>query len=84
MAANEDSTSTLEDRKTTLTKLAPRAGITQAELASALEIIEERISRLEEQAEDAEEPTFSGATNEETDLFDDRALMNLFAPLLDH
>jgi DNA polymerase III delta prime subunit len=81
--ADTDSESTLEEQKATLKKLAPRAGIADATLASALETVNARISALAEETEEAEAPSFSGTTNKDTDKFDDRALMNLFAPLLD-
>ena len=83
MVADADSASTLEEQKATLEKLAPRAGITNAALASAIKTVDERISAIAAQAEEADAPSFLGATKKETDIFDDRALTNLFAPLLE-
>ncbi len=83
MVADTDSESTLEEFKATLNKLAPRAGITRSSLALAIDTINDRISVIAEEAEEADAPSITGAGEKETDTFDDRALMNLFAPLLD-
>ena len=48
--ADTDSKSTLEEQKATLKKLAPRAGVADAALASALETVSARISALAEEA----------------------------------
>ncbi len=80
--ANIDSESALEEQKTTLEKLALRAHITDAALASAIDTVNTRILALGEVVEEADAPSFSGAITKETDEFDDRALMNLFVPLL--
>jgi hypothetical protein len=82
MAAETDSISTLEEHKTTLKKLASRAGISSAMLSSAIKTINARISTIDEEAEDAKAPSFSGAVMKDTEKFDDSALMNLFSPLL--
>ena len=81
--ADMNSESTLEEQKATLKKLAPRGGIADAELESALDTVNARIAALADEAEAAEVRSFSGAANKETDKFDDDALANLFAPLLD-
>jgi hypothetical protein len=82
MVAETDSESTLEEHKATLKKLAPRAGISNAVLTSAMKIVDERISAIAEEAEEAEKPSFSGAVKKESEKFDDSALLNLFASLL--
>jgi len=81
--AEIDSESTLEEHKATLQKLATHVHIGETALTSALRTIDERIATIEEEAEEAASPSFTGATKKDTDKFDDKALMNLFAPLLD-
>lgn len=83
-AAETDSESTLTDRITSLEKLALRGGVAPAVLTSAIETLNRRIAEISEEAETAEPPSFSGATKPEIDKFDDAALANLFAPLLEH
>ncbi len=82
MVAETNSTSTLKEHKAMLENLAPRVGITEAALASVMRIVDERISAIDEEAEETSAPSFSGSTKKETGIFDDKALMNLFAPLL--
>jgi hypothetical protein len=83
-AAETDSESTLTDRITSLEKLALRGGVAPAVLSSAIETVNRRIAELSEEAETAEPPSFSGAAKPDIDKFDDAALANLFAPLLEH
>lgn len=83
MITESDSESTLEEHRTTLRKLAPRANIETVTLRRALKAIDERIATLSDESEEAESPSFTGKTNEEADKFDDVALRNLFAPLLE-
>ena len=82
IASEASSQSTLEEHKETLTKLAPRIGLEGAALALKLEPLNDRMAEIEEEAEEASSPSFSGSTPKETDKFDDVALMNLFAPLI--
>jgi len=72
----------LEEHKELLTRLAPRIGLAGGALASKLEVLDNRIAEIEEETEEASSPTLTGKTTEDTDKFDDVALMNLFAPLL--
>ncbi|MBZ9898532.1 ATP-binding protein [Mesorhizobium sp. BR1-1-6] len=83
-AAETDSESTLTDRITSLEKLALRGGVAPAVLSSAIETVNRRIAEISEEAETAEPPSFSGAAKPDIDNFDDAALANLFAPLLEH
>jgi DNA polymerase III delta prime subunit len=78
-----DSESTLDEQKATLEKLALRAGIGAASLASALQKIDERISEIAEETEEVESPTFTGNAKVDKDRFDDADLMKLFAPLIE-
>jgi hypothetical protein len=78
-----DSESTLEDQIKTLKRLAPKAGVPTAKLAYALSAINERIAEISERTEEASSPEFSGRQPREVDRFDDNALRNLFAPLVD-
>jgi energy-coupling factor transporter ATP-binding protein EcfA2 len=82
MVADANSESTLEEHKTMLKKLAPRARISSATLASAVRTIDERIAAISEETEEAHAPSFSGAGEKQADTFDNNALMNLFVPLL--
>lgn len=82
MAAETSSQSTLEEHKELLTKLAPRIGLAGRALALKLQVLDNRIDEIEEETEEASSPTLTGKTTEDTDKFDDVALMNLFAPLL--
>jgi hypothetical protein len=63
--------------------LAPRAGIAQEKLDRALSEYQSRIDEVEQSAEDASPPSFSGKSTRKEDKFDDSALRNLFAPLVD-
>jgi hypothetical protein len=80
--ADIDSASTLEEHKASLKKLAKHVGIGKTALTSALRTIDERIATIDEEVDEAESPSFTGATKKDIDRFDDGALMNLFAPLL--
>lgn len=81
--AETGSESTLKEHKATLEKLAPRADIESAVLTSAMRVIDERISAIDEETEKAGSPSFTGVTKKDADNFDDTALINLFAPLLE-
>jgi hypothetical protein len=76
-----DSESTLEDHIKTIQKLAPRADVSNTNLARAISIVRERIAEIEEQTSEATPPSFSRLPRTEPDQFDDVALINLFAPL---
>ncbi len=76
-----DSESTLEDHATTLKKLAPRADVPPEALARALAKVEERILELGEETSVADAPSIPNSPRE-IDTFDDAALRDLFAPLL--
>jgi hypothetical protein len=78
-----DSDSTLTDHKETLKKLAFRADIPDEIIKNAIRAIDMRIARLEDETETAESPTFTKAKSSETDQFDDDAMNNLFASLLE-
>jgi DNA polymerase III delta prime subunit len=82
MVAEVDSESTLEEHKTTLKKLAARAGIGSTVLASAITTVDERITAIADESDKAEAPSFSGVLEKEPDKFDDSALLDLFASLL--
>lgn len=78
-----DSESTLDDHIKTLERLAPQAGVPATKLAHALSQIQERIAEINDRTEEASPPTFSGRSPREVDRFDDHALRNLFAPLVE-
>ena len=82
-AAALDSKSTLEDELKALERLAPRVGIAQEKLGRALSEYKSRINEVENSTEDASPPSFSGKSIRKEDRFDDFALRDLFAPLLD-
>ncbi len=82
-ADGTDSESTLSDHIKMLERLAPQAGVPAAKLAYALSVIQNRIVELNEQTEEAPSPSFSGRQPREVDRFDDEALRNLFAPLVE-
>jgi DNA polymerase III delta prime subunit len=82
-AASINSESTLQDHIKAFRRLAPRAGIPAKKLRTAISDIKGRISELQTGVEEASSPDFSGAAARERDKFNDAALRNLFAPLLD-
>jgi hypothetical protein len=77
-----NSESTLDDHITALKRMAPRAGIGNAQLETAVAAVKRRIEELEEETTVADPPAFTGPTKE-LDKFDDADLRNLFAPLLE-
>jgi len=78
-----DSESTLTDLLENLDRLAVRGGVAEATLATAKHTVKRRMEQLADETEEADSPSFSGATKPERDKFDDADLANLFAPLLD-
>ena len=80
--SNIDSVSTLEDHGTILKKLAPRARVTEQELAHALSIVEDRKCEIEEETKVAESPSITRRTPKESESFDDAELVNLFGLLI--
>ena len=81
--SDTESSSTLEDQRSALERLAPRAGIEAQRLAAAIEAVDERILVVQAQksSNDAEVPGLDKPEAPEDDQFDDRALVNLFRPL---
>lgn len=79
----DDSESSLSDRIDALKKLAPRFGIPEAELHSAVSAIEDRIGEIEDRSSRASSPSITSSSKRDPDNFDDRALRDLFTPLLD-
>jgi len=78
-----DSESTLTDLLENLDRLAARGDVAEATLATAKSTVQRRMEELADETEEAEPPSFTGATKPERDKFDDKDLANLFAPLLD-
>jgi len=79
----EDSESSLSDRIDALKKFAPRFGVPGAELNSAVSAIEDRIGEIEERSSRASSPSIPSLSKRDGEKFDDRALRDLFTPLLD-
>lgn len=78
----EESESSLNDRVGALTKLGPRYDVPKQVLDRAIAVVEERISKIRTQSSSATpSPSFSPA-KEPTDRFSDKALKDLFAPLV--
>jgi len=82
-ASEIDSESTLSDLLETLDKLAARGQVPGAKAAAAKYTVVRRLAQLADETEEAESPSFSGATAPSSDKFDDKDLVNLFASLLD-
>ena len=80
---DDDSESSLSDRIDALKKFAPRFGVSDKVLHSAISAIEERIGEIEDLSCQTTSPNFSSTNQNESDTFDDIALRDLFAPLLD-
>lgn len=80
----DDSESSLSDRIDALNKLAPRFGVSDAVLKSAVSAIEDRMSEIEEQSSCAHSPSIQSSNRRDQEKFDDSALRNLFTSLLDH
>lgn len=81
--SEEDSESSLSDRIDALKKFAPRFGVPDDVLISAVAAIEERIGEIEEQSSPASSPNFPSIHKSEREKFDDRALRDLFISLLE-
>ena len=81
--ANVESESMLEDQIRVLRELAPRAGVSAEKLHRAVETIEIRISEIAAKVDAASPPDVSGPSLIEREIFDDEALRNLFAPLIE-
>ena len=79
----DDSESSLSDRIDALKKLAPRFGVPEAELNSAISAIEDRIGEIEDRSSRASSPNITSSSKRDPEKFDDRALRDLFTPLLD-
>ena len=75
-----DSETELSDYKTALQKYAPRVGVT--DLKTAFRAIDRRIEEIGSQSDEAESPRSAVYRPQDKDQFDDKALQNLFAPLL--
>jgi hypothetical protein len=78
----EDNESSLTDRIDALKKFAPRFGVPEAVLHRAVVTVEERIGEIEKHSAPEASPTFP-PTKRVPEKFDNDALKNLFAPLLD-
>src|SRR5580698_5419186 len=78
-----DSESTLNDHIATLEKLGERIQLPRHTLQEAAEAVRERISEIEEQTSVSEGTSFRDIAPRGLDKFDDVALKNLFAPLLE-
>jgi hypothetical protein len=81
--AEEDSDSSLSDRIDALKKFAPRYGVPESVLQSAVSAIEDRMGEIEERSSPASSPSFTSTKRREPENFDNAALKNLFIPLLD-
>ncbi|ELQ11335.1 hypothetical protein A986_22045, partial [Pseudomonas fluorescens BRIP34879] len=79
----DDSESSLSDRIDVLKKFAPRFGVSDAVLNSAVSAIEDRICEIEDRSSPASSPSFPPSNKRDRETFDDRALRDLFTPLLD-
>ena len=79
----DDSESSLSDRIDALKKFAPRFGVSDAVLNSAISAIEERICEIEDQSNRASSPSFLSSNKYEQETFNDLALRDLFTTLLD-
>jgi hypothetical protein len=78
-----DSHSTLDDHINTLQKLAKRTAIPSQNVERAVRRVMERIAELKEQTSKPKPPSFNATFPTEADAFDDEALRNLFASLVD-
>ncbi|MCR3702036.1 restriction endonuclease [Citrobacter sp. RHBSTW-00570] len=79
----DDSESSLSDRIDALKKFAPRFGVSDAVLNSAISAIEERIGEIEDHSSRASSPSFLSSNKYEQETFNDRDLRDLFTTLLD-
>ena len=79
-----DSESTLHDRIEMLKKLGKRKGFAKSYIDRAIDIVDSRICEIQEEEEELETHAPKlGSRNDPSEEFDDVALLNLFAPLLD-
>ena len=76
-----DSESTLDEYLDTLTRLAPRASIPEAQITRAADAISDRKNEVTEKAERADGPGFT-LKRDDKDPFDDSDVIDLFMPLL--
>jgi len=81
--SEDDSESSLSDRIDALKKFAPRFGVPEDVLSRAVSDIEDRIGESEDRSSPAPSPSFPPSNKREREKFDDRALQDLFTPLLD-
>ncbi|MCY4342226.1 MAG: restriction endonuclease [Gammaproteobacteria bacterium] len=79
----EESEAALRDCISTLKRWASRYSIPETALNAAVSEVERRIEMIEDDVPDSESPSF-GVSEIASDIFDDEALGNLFAPLLFH
>jgi hypothetical protein len=77
-----DSESTLNDHIKAIRRFGPRLGVPDIVLEIAVSKVEARICDINEQVRTAPSPSLSASSLHETDNFDDAALANLFAPLV--
>lgn len=78
-----DSESTLEDHIKSLRNLAKRVGIVSHEVEKAVEIVKARIAELRDEAAEPTSPSIKAPAELSSSSFDDVAIANLFAPLMD-
>ncbi|ELQ3971334.1 restriction endonuclease [Escherichia coli] len=81
--SEDDSESSLSDRIDALKKFAPRFGVPEDVLSRAVSDIEDRIGEIEDRSSPAPSPSFPPSNKREREKFDDRALQDLFTPLLE-
>lgn len=79
----DDSESSLSDRIDALKKFAPRFGVSNAVLNSAVSAIEDRIYEIEDRSSRASSPSFPSSKKSDEENFDDKALRDLFTSLLE-
>ena len=79
----DDSESSLSDRIDALKKFAPRFGVSNAVLNSAVSAIEDRIYEIEDRSSRASSPSFPSSKKSGEESFDDKALRDLFTSLLE-
>ncbi|MCA1455179.1 hypothetical protein I6F35_18410 [Bradyrhizobium sp. BRP22] len=77
-----DSESTLLEHIDTINKLGERVGLSSQAVSRAIERVKDRITKLEEETEVSDSPSFPGSKAKANDVFDDTALKNLFTPLI--
>ncbi len=81
--SEDDSESSLSDRIDALKKFAPRFGVPDSVLSNAVSAIEDRIGEIENRSSLVPSPSFPSSKKNDREKFDDRALRDLFTPLLD-